>query len=63
MVCQITAIMKKEASAIRDMSSFPEQKQVQLWREAFIPPFAQEHALRERLLHTGERVSQRPRLP
>ena len=49
-VRQITAIMKKEASAIRDLGSFPEQKQVQLWHLEFIPLFGQEHALRERLL-------------
>jgi hypothetical protein len=52
--------MKKEASVIRDMSSFPEDEQVQFWHEEFVPLLAQEHALRERLALAGQRVSSEP---
>jgi hypothetical protein len=40
--------MSKEASVIRDMSSLPNEEQVQFWYEEFVPLLAQEHALRER---------------
>jgi hypothetical protein len=49
--------MKKKTSVIRDMSSFPEDEQVQFWHEEFVPLFAQEHALRERLALAGQRMS------
>jgi hypothetical protein len=61
LVRQINAVMKKEVSVVRDMSSFPEQEQVQFWHQEFVPLLAQEHALRERLLLVGERVSRQPR--
>jgi len=59
---QINAVMKKEASVIRDMSSLPEQEQVQFWHEEFAPLLTQEHALREELLSVGRRMSQQPTL-
>ena len=58
LIRQINEIIKKEASVIRDMRSFPEQEQVQFWHEEFMPLLAQEHALRERLLAAGQKVSQ-----
>jgi hypothetical protein len=54
---QINAVMKKEASVIRDMSSLPEKEQVQFWHEEFAPLLTQEHALRETLLVVGQRTS------
>ncbi len=62
LIRQINSVMKKEASVIHDMSSFPEQEQVQFWHEEFMPLLAQEHGLRERLLLEGERVSLQPRM-
>jgi len=62
LIRQINSVMKKEASVIHDMSSFPEHEQVQFWHEEFMPLLAQEHALRERLLLEGERVSLQPRM-
>src|SRR5229473_3299231 len=58
LIRQINDVMKKEASVIRDMGSFPEQEQVQFWHEEFMPLAAQEHALRERLVIAGQKVSQ-----
>ncbi len=58
LIRQINDVMKKEASVIRDMGSFPEQEQVQFWHEEFMPLVAQEHALRERLVIAGQKVSQ-----
>jgi hypothetical protein len=55
---EINDVMRKEASVIRDMRSLPEQEQVQFWRQEFMPLVAQEHALRERLLVAGQKVSQ-----
>jgi hypothetical protein len=55
---EINDVMKKEASILRDMRSLPEQEQVQFWHEEFMPLVAQEHALRERLLVAGQKVSQ-----
>jgi hypothetical protein len=57
LVRQVNQISKKEASVIHDMSSLPESEQVQFWHEEFMPLAAQEHALRERLLLVGQRVS------
>ena len=54
----INEVMKKEASVIHDMGSIPEQEQVQYWHEEFMPLVAQEHALRERLVIAGQKVSQ-----
>lgn len=54
---QINAVMKKEASVIRDMRSLPEKVQVQFWHEEFAPLLTQEHALRETLLVVGQRTS------
>jgi hypothetical protein len=54
---QINAVMTKEASVIRDMSSLPEKEQVQFWHEEFAPLLTQEHALRETLLAVGQRTS------
>jgi hypothetical protein len=62
LIRQINAVMKKEASVIRDMSSLPEQEQVQFWHEEFMPLWVQEHALRERLLLAGQRMSPEPTL-
>jgi len=50
-------VTKKEASVIHDMASLPAEEQVQFWHEEFMPLAAQEHALRERLLLVGQRVS------
>jgi hypothetical protein len=55
---EINDVMKREASVIRDMRSIAEQEQVQFWHEEFMPLMAQEHALRERLLIAGQKVSQ-----
>jgi hypothetical protein len=52
--------MRKEESVIHDMSSFPEHDQLQFWHEEFVPLLAQEHALRERLLLAGQRISPEP---
>lgn len=60
LVRQISSVMKKEASVIRDMSSFPEDQQVQFWHEEFVPLLTQEHALRERLVVAGQRMSSEP---
>jgi hypothetical protein len=57
LVRQISSVMKKEASVIRDMSAFPEDEQVQFWHEEFVPLLAQEHALRERLALAGQKMS------
>jgi len=54
----INEVMKKEASVIHDMGSIPEQEQVQYWHEEFMPLVTQEHALRERLVIAGQKVSQ-----
>lgn len=62
LIRQINSVMKKEASVIHDMSSFAEKEQVQFWHEEFMPLLAQEHALRERLLLEGQRVSLQPRM-
>lgn len=40
------------------MGSIPEQEQVQFWHEELMPLVAQEHALRERLVIAGQKVSQ-----
>jgi hypothetical protein len=37
LIGQINAVMKKEVSVIRDMSSLPEKNQVQFWHEEFVP--------------------------
>jgi len=58
LIRQINDVMKQEASVIRDMGSFPEQEQLQFWHEGFMPLAAQEHALRERLVVAGQKVSQ-----
>jgi len=58
LIGEINDVMKKEASVIRDMRSFPEQEQAQFWHEEFMPLLAQEHALRERLVIAGQKVSQ-----
>ena len=55
---EINDVMNKETSVIQDMRSLPEQEQVQFWHEEFMPLVAQEHALRERLLIAGQKVSQ-----
>jgi hypothetical protein len=57
LIGKINAVMKKEASVIRDMNSLPEKEQVQFWHEEFVPLSAQEHALRETLLLVGQRMS------
>ena len=54
---EINDVMKREASVMQDMRSLPEQEQVQFWHDEFMPLAAQEHALRERLLLVGQRVS------
>jgi hypothetical protein len=56
LVRQISSVMKKEASVIRDMSAFPEDEQVQFWHEEFVPLLGQEHALRERLALAGQKM-------
>ncbi len=58
LIHQINDVMKKEASVIHDMGSIPEQEQVQFWHEEFMPLVAEEHALRERLVIAGQKVSQ-----
>jgi len=60
LVRQISSVMRKEASVIRDTSSFPEDEQVQFWHEEFVPLLAQEHALRERLALAGQKMSSEP---
>ncbi len=57
LVRQVNEVTKKEAAVIRDMAALPAQEQVQFWHEEFMPLAAQEHALRERLLLVGQRVS------
>jgi len=57
LVRQVNEVTKKEASVIHDMASLPAEEQVQFWHEEFMPLAAQEHALRERLLLVGQRVS------
>jgi hypothetical protein len=57
LVRQINAVMKKEASVIRDISALPETEQVQFWHEEFVPLLAQEHALREQLLLAAQKRS------
>ena len=52
--------MRKEASVIHDMSSFPEHDQLQFRHEEFVPLLAQEHSLRERLLLAGQKISPEP---
>jgi len=56
LVRAISAVMRKEASVIRDMSSLPHEEQVQFWHEEFVPLLAQEHALRERLALAGQKM-------
>ncbi|HKB99881.1 MAG TPA: hypothetical protein VKD23_13965 [Terriglobales bacterium] len=58
LIREINDVMRKQASVIRDMHSLPAQEQVQFWHEEFMPLVAQEHALRERLLVAGQKVSQ-----
>lgn len=58
LIREINDVMKKEASVIHDMRSIPEQEQVQFWHEEFMPLVDQEHALRERLVIVGQKVSQ-----
>jgi hypothetical protein len=60
LVREISSVMKREASVIRDISSLPEQEQVQFWHEQFLPLLAQEHALRERLALAGRRCRRNP---
>ncbi|MGB7464579.1 MAG: hypothetical protein WBW14_16910 [Candidatus Acidiferrum sp.] len=57
LVRQVNEVTKKEASVIHDMASLPAEEQVQLWHDEFMPLAEQEHALRERLLLVGQRVS------
>ena len=57
LVRQISSVMKKETSVIRDMSALPEDEQVQFWHEEFVPLLGQEHALRERLALAGQKMS------
>jgi len=56
-VRQVNEVTEKEASVIHDMASLPAEEQVQFWHDEFMPLAAQEHALRERLLLVGQRVS------
>jgi|SRR5712664_2159815 len=58
LIREINDVMKKEASVIRDMRSIPKQEQVQFWHEESMPLLAEEHALRERLVVAGQKVSQ-----
>jgi hypothetical protein len=60
LVRQVSSVMKKEASVIRDMSALPEEEQVQFWHEEFVPLLGQEHALRERLAIAGQKMSAEP---
>jgi hypothetical protein len=55
LVRQINAVMKKEASVIRDMSALPGPEQAQFRHENFAPLLAQEHALREQLLLAAQK--------
>jgi hypothetical protein len=57
LVRAISAAIRKEASVIRDMSSLPNEEQIQFWHEEFVPLLAQEHALRERLALAGQKTS------
>ena len=57
LVRQVNEVTKQEASVIHDMASLPAEEQVQFWHDEFMPLAAQEHALRERLLLVGQRVS------
>ena len=57
LVRQVNEVTKKEASVIHDMASLPAEEQVQLRHDEFMPLAEQEHALRERLLLVGQRVS------
>jgi hypothetical protein len=57
LVRAISAVMRKEASVIRDMNSLSNEEQVQFWHEEFVPLLAQEHALRERLALAGQKMS------
>jgi hypothetical protein len=57
LVRRVNEVTKKEASVIHDMTSLPAEEQVQFWHEEFVPLTEQEHALRERLLLVGQRVS------
>jgi hypothetical protein len=57
LVRQVNELTKKEASVIHDMASLPAEEQVQFWHDEFMPLAEQEHALRERLLLVGQRVS------
>ena len=57
LVRAISGVMRKEASVIRDMSSLPNEEQVQFWHEEFVPLLGQEHALRERLALAGQKMS------
>ena len=58
LIREINDVMKKQASVIRDMRSLPQQEQIQFWHEEVMPLLAQEHALGERLLVAGQKVSQ-----
>jgi hypothetical protein len=60
LVRAISAVMRKEASVIHDMSSLPYEERVQFWHEEFVPRLAQEHALRERLALAGQQMSPEP---
>jgi hypothetical protein len=57
LVHQINEVTKKEASVIHDMAALPVQEQLQFRHEEFTPLAAEEHALREKLLLVGQRVS------
>jgi len=57
LVREISSVMRKEASVVRDMNSLPNEEQVQFWHEEFVPLLAQEHALRERLALAGQKMS------
>jgi hypothetical protein len=57
LVRQINEVTKKEASVIHDMAALPAQEQLQFWHEEFMPLAAEEHALREKLLLAGRKVS------
>jgi hypothetical protein len=56
LVREISSVMRKEASVVRDMNSLPNEEQVQFWHEEFVPLLA-EHALRERLALAGQKMS------
>jgi len=57
LVRRINEVTKKEASVIHDMAALPAQEQLQFWHEEFMPLAAEEHALREKLLLAGRKVS------